>query len=370
MLSPSVRFHCHIAVLQQRHQFAGWSMSDNTSTVEDPTKRELFEFEKRKFEEEQSIKRDSLDNERPNDAFGFFKSPLGLAIIGGLVTILVNSASSYFSRQNTLDVEREKLQADLIKKYLEAPEKKAREDNLKFLAGAGLIPAYGKRIEDYLKSNPDAIPHTPISSDYKTFGDPNILSGTVLDKIAAIRNSLVVVRLRQGAVEWRKCTGVLIDQTTVVTMSYCAADNLAVPAAGVQNLKVDPGKGNPVIDVKDVRIVNHGSSAESIALVTLTAPASNNTPLQIETASPSVGLKLILPFVDGRTSEFYASVDEDCKITNLKGASGIGYRCDGDVGSAGAPIVSMETGRILGVHSMATQEARWGVRLTAADVGL
>lgn len=242
MLSPSAKFHRHIAILQQRHQFAGWSMPDNTSTVEDPTKREPFELEKRKFEEEQSIKRDSLETERPNDAFGFFKSPLGLAIIGGLVTILVNSASSYFSTQNTLNVEREKLQADLIKKYLEAPEKKAREDNLKFLAGAGLIPAYGKRIEDYLKSNPDAIPHTPISSDYKTFGDPNILSGTVLDKIAAIRNSLVVVRSRQGAVEWRKCTGVLIDQTTVVTMCFHLRDDpLAVGDDPVERQKRQAG---------------------------------------------------------------------------------------------------------------------------------
>lgn len=349
-------------------------MTSRKQLPDSPTERELFEFERYKFLEEKSLKSKEIDQKHKRENIGFLKSPMFIAILGGIITITVNSIANYHSTKNTIELDRQKLQADLIKKYLEPTDTKTRKNNLNFLVQTGLIPQYQAQIAQYLVNNPDAIPQTPsIASataltDGYSFGAPNILTSDILARLEKIRKALVVVRSRQGSTDWMKCTGVLTAANTVVTMGYCAETNMGLGAASSQNLKVEIAKGAPSIAVIGVKKIGGGISSGSLAVLTLAELATSKGSLEIDRTQPSVGQKLILPFLGATPDDFFASVDSDCRITDLKGKDEIAYKCDGYTGSGGAPIISLATGKILGIHSMVTQEARWGIRLNAKDV--
>lgn len=344
-------------------------MSNDDLISSDPTKRELFEFEKRKFDDDHALRRDSIERQARNEAFGFFKSPLMLAVIGGVISILVNSATTHYSSENTIELERQKLQADLIKKYLEPADLKIRKDNLNFLVEAGLIPRYETQVTNYLQNHPDAIPQTASASptlvDGKSFGSSNILTSDTLMKFERLRKALVIVRARQSVRDRTHCTGVLTAANKVVTAGYCADTRRGVGAAGNQDIKVEIANGAPPISVIDLKKIGDEASFNHIAVLTLATPAEDKIPLEIDDASPVIGQKLILPFLGKTPDEFFVSRDDDCKVTDLKGENELAYRCDAEAGSGGAPIISLDTGKILGIHSIATQEARWGIRLKA-----
>src|SRR5262249_43524200 len=77
-------------------------------------------------------------------------NPLALAVVGGFITLMTTTITSSFTARNAL-------QADLIKKFVDAPNETVR-NNLYFLVGAGLLPDYGKGIKDYLDANPTKTP--------------------------------------------------------------------------------------------------------------------------------------------------------------------------------------------------------------------
>jgi hypothetical protein len=56
------------------------------------------------------------------------------------------------------DSAEQALQAELIKKFVEAPKSDTVRENLKFLVDAGLLSKYAAGIAKYLKENPDAAP--------------------------------------------------------------------------------------------------------------------------------------------------------------------------------------------------------------------
>ncbi|MBA5802845.1 trypsin-like serine peptidase [Rhizobium changzhiense] len=361
-------------------------MDDIKATAE-PSKREIFDFEREKFEKELQYKKLSSRIEMMRERFSFLKSPLVLAILGGIVTIFVNSITGYYSNQNTITLEREKnqntitlerekLQSDLIKKYLEVPDSAGRIANLHFLVESGLIPNYSGPVSDYLKKGPALAPQTvPVATastadNWRAFGGNNILDGGVLKRVQNAGESLVVVMTRQSVREWQKCTGFLISDRTIATIGYCVPGELAVgsPKLGDIRLQGAAAAGTAEPLVESVVLRGEGPSDHRIAVLRLAAPVAGKQILKIRPDAPVVGDRLIMPFLKGDAADFSASVDDECSISEIDEQPIIAYRCDGDVGAAGAPLVSFATGEVIGIHSWSGEKARFGVRVSPSDL--
>ncbi|MFS8147681.1 trypsin-like serine peptidase [Rhizobium sp. BR 249] len=354
--------------------------------TEEPSKRELFEFEKEKFDKEFKYKQETSRIEMMRERFGFLKSPLLLAIFGGIITIFVNSITAYYSNQNTIalereksentiTLEREKLQSELIKKYLEVPDSAARIANLHFLVDSGLIPNYSGPVSEYLKKDPALAPQTvsaataSAADNWRAFGGNNILDGGVLKRVQNAGESLVLVMIRQSVREWQKCTGFLIGERTIATIGYCVPGDIAAGSPKLGDIKLQGvAAAGAEPRVESVVLRGEGSSDHRIALLRLTAPVSGKQILKIRPDAPVVGDRLIMPFLKGDTADFSASVDAECSISEIDEQSVIAYRCDGDVGAAGAPLVSFATGEVIGIHSWSGEKARFGIRVNPSDL--
>jgi hypothetical protein len=166
-----------------------------------PSARELFEFEQMKFDSDMRHKQESLKLGAKSDSVKSIKSPLALALLGGIITILASSATSYLTAHSNRQLEQEKLQSELIKKYLEVTDLRSRIDNLRFLVEAGLIPNYSENITRYLDTTPNTAPITlsepaSISSDGRLFGPNNIVEGKILDRVRQTADALVLIKTR------------------------------------------------------------------------------------------------------------------------------------------------------------------------------
>ena len=89
-------------------------------------------------------------------------NPLTLAISGGFLTLMTTLITNSINTSNTIQAERAKaqqaLEVDLIKKFVESPNRETVRNNLKFLADVGLLPDYAAGISKYLKENPNSAP--------------------------------------------------------------------------------------------------------------------------------------------------------------------------------------------------------------------
>ncbi|MBY3343026.1 trypsin-like serine peptidase [Rhizobium laguerreae] len=349
---------------------------NDIKAIAEPSKRELFDFEREKFEKELEYKKLSSRTEMMRERFSFLKSPLALAILGGIITILVNSITGYSSNQNTITLEREKLQSDLIKKYLEVPDSAGRIANLHFLVESGLIPNYSGPVSEYLKKGPALAPQTvPVATtstadNWRAFGGNNILDGGVLKRVQNAGESLVVVMTRQSVREWQKCTGFLISDRTIATIGYCVPGELAAGSPKLGDIRLQgvaaAGTAEPLVE--SVVLRGEGPSDHRIALLRLAAPVAGKQILKIRPDAPVVGDRLIMPFLKGDAADFSASVDDECSISEVDEQPIIAYRCDGDVGAAGAPLVSFATGEVIGIHSWSGEKARFGIRVSPSDL--
>jgi hypothetical protein len=326
-----------------------------------PSARELFEFEQMKFDSDMRHKQESLKLGAKSDSVKSIKSPLALALLGGIITILASSATSYLTAHSNRQLEQEKLQSELIKKYLEVTDLRSRIDNLRFLVEAGLIPNYSENITRYLDTTPNTAPITlsepaSISSDGRLFGPNNIVEGKILDRVRQTADALVLIKTRTTVRDHKKCTGFLVKERLVVTMGYCTDGAMNPSYHQAVSIEV-PGEG-PVIS----KVLTN----ERIALLTLSHSIPGRSELAIED-SPSSGDRLIFPFISIGSNDYAVSMDEECKILSLDSTI-LSYRCDGNPGSGGAPIVSYSTGKVLGVHSWSGEKERFGVRLRPSDI--
>lgn len=352
-------------------------MTNTSQNTNEPSKRELLEFEKEKFQKELDYKKLALDVEATKEKFDFIKSPLALAILGGIVTILVNSVANYYSSDNTIKLEKEKLQSELIKKYLEVPDSIGRVENLRFLVASGLVPNYSAQISAYLDKNPDVAPQTvptasavPATTDWRSFGSDNIVSGDVLKRVQLAGEALVVVRTGQSVREWQTCTGFFVNDRTIATIGYCVPGDMAAGSPGLRDIMLEGITQDSATSTKiqSVKLHGEGSSDHQIAILTLSQPVKGRQFLKVREQGPKVGDRLIMPFLKAGTSDFSASLDDECTVNSLDEGSVITYRCDGDLGSAGAPLASFATGEVVGVHSWSGEKARFGIRVNSADV--
>lgn len=101
-------------------------------------------------------------------------TPAGLAILGGLLTLVTGIITNFVQNQNAQAAKRQELQSALIQKAIErAPDHQAAALNLRFLWQAGLIPDYAK-IPEFLAQTEVYESQEVILPSKQTFGTSGI----------------------------------------------------------------------------------------------------------------------------------------------------------------------------------------------------
>jgi hypothetical protein len=130
--------------------------------------RDRLKFERQKLAVDARLKRRELAAQRSKPFKELFANPVALAIAGGFVTLMTTIVTtSYTANENRRSEDRrakQALQAELIKKFVDAPRPEIVRENLKFLVNVGFLPDYANEITAYLKENPDAAPTTATAS--------------------------------------------------------------------------------------------------------------------------------------------------------------------------------------------------------------
>src|SRR6476659_3499002 len=139
-------------------------------------------LERQKLALDVLLKRRELSRPTSSILRDIFTNPLTLAIAGGVITLMTQIITSSINSSAQLKAETQRaelaraaddrqakaaesaaaknLQAELIKKFAEAPDLETARGNLEFLIGAGLLPDYEEKIREYLQKNPKGGPLT------------------------------------------------------------------------------------------------------------------------------------------------------------------------------------------------------------------
>jgi hypothetical protein len=97
--------------------------------------------------------------------------PIALALLAGVVAIVGNSVSAYYSARNASAVERQKAEASLILEAVKTSDRKKALDTLRFFLDVGLITDPGGKLLNAIKNRPETIPLLPLQALLSTRDD-------------------------------------------------------------------------------------------------------------------------------------------------------------------------------------------------------
>lgn len=329
--------------------------------------RDRLRFERQKFAIETRAQRRDRSGQR-HILKDLLINPIALAVVGGFVTLMTGIATTaYTAAQNreaealrasySRDSAREAFQADLIKKFVEGPSPEAVRGNLKFLIDAGLVPAYAKDISSYLAKNPEAAPQV---------GAERGRDDAVPTASLATSDPLQLPSRSVGQLVSRdrgySCTAFLVGPDLIASAGHCVFDTGMEFALGDARI--------PVTLVARKDSSGTRPSEASYALLRLSKhPAVEVLPLKLSSVPPPTGIRLAILLFRG--SQTQLTVRSPNCVAGQVGKETFEHACTTGSGSSGAPVISLDTAEVVGLHStrrmLATGEGLGGWA-TRADI--
>lgn len=318
--------------------------------------RDRLKLERQKLAIEVRLKRAEAKPQPNNFLKEFLANPFTLAIAGGFITLMTTAISNLYTAQQTLSLERlradnavasarETLQTDLIKKFVEGPSSNAVRSNLRFLAEAGLIPSYRTQIEGYLSANPDKAPQVTRLEDFLRSDD-----AFELDKLPS-SDPLVGLGQNVGRLIFEgptpeaalgSCTAFLIGADLILTSGNCVltGSSFAFDIDGA-TFSARPTKH---------KIPQPPARSPDFAMLQLANPVPRRTWLKLSSRPPAAGEKLAMVMFGVGARVRWAVRSPRCRVLSVAQDT-FQHLCDTRVGASGAPVLSADTGEVLGIHS-------------------
>jgi hypothetical protein len=319
-----------------------------------PSKRDEFNFERQKSDREFALKQ-----------FDSWKSPVLIAVAGGIITLFSNVITNYVSANGAQELENRKFQAKLIMKFLEPASAQTRLNNLEFLKKSGLIPNFDVKFSD-LDALPqvvsDAAANSTVNPSY--FGEDNRIGGRSLEFMLNAYRSLVRVEISYDKIP-SVCTGFHVAPDKIVTAQSCISEEMKPGSSdlGIVAVKRD---GKPVGTVSSVTFYGKKDIAKGLAVLEVAdSPAVPS--LTFSKLPPQIGDRMFFLFSNTTENSFGISADSECRIYEVT-PDEVTDRCDAGAGSDGAPIISMETGEIVAVHTSGDKDKRKATRVGTLGV--
>jgi hypothetical protein len=260
-------------------------------------------------------------------------------------------------------LDREKFETTLILKATEAVSRDDQIRNLKFFLNAGFIRDPDGKIA---AMDTQSYPSTP------SIEGPHF--GTALRAVAELSPSSSVQRYAAsvGALQLggqsniqAMCTGWLIDDSHIVTASFCIGEAKAEDLT----FRMDSAKQKNSYPIS--RIVQKDDGLK-YAVLELSKPVTQgHGSLQGLTRTPVVGEKVIIIEYDSGSIKRVS--DDDCVVIKTPGTvnpmtpkdTELAYSCDNAQGSSGAPVIAAKDGAVVGIHLGGTATSSFGVLLAS-----
>jgi V8-like Glu-specific endopeptidase len=323
--------------------------------------RDKLRLERQRLAFEISLKRREVARSSPSVFRDLLANPLSLAVVGGVLTLITQIASNHFSQADQREAEKQRadiameassraLQADLIKKFAEAPNFKAARENLEFLLDAGLLPDYEIKISKYLKENPQSAPQLSIPVGGVTGPDNRKLLSTLpQDKrqlFRAIGKLMVIDTKKQQSF----CTAFFVAPRIIATASFCVPEAAVLEAATFTLFDdSDEGsRGERVLRVNLGKMVRESAQDTGVVLIGLEdGEVDSEAFFPLATAEPALDSAFAMAFYSGERNDFVISDDADCRVTKVTGNMLLS-KCDTGFGSSGSPLLL--DGKVIGIH--------------------
>jgi V8-like Glu-specific endopeptidase len=302
-------------------------------------------------------------------------NPLSLAVVGAFLTLMTTVVTNYLAQKAIAESEqfraelarasaRQELQAELIKKFVEAPKTETVRENLRFLVKAGLLPDYADNIQAYLDADSQAAPQLGVITKGVVGSDERTpLVSLDLTRQADFRGvGLLRITLGPGAQTF--CSGFLVA-TNVVLAGQCGTalspdnpnaknsiasfDLFSATASNGTRLDLDKSR-IAMVKSGDWDVVLIGVKPSNTAEIYM--PLSANTPLEGEIFQ--------MAFYASDKKTFVYSADAGCRVVNV-GDRELGHLCDTGAGAGGGPLVTTE-GAVIGVHMGNAEGAKRAMR--------
>jgi hypothetical protein len=270
---------------------------------------------------------------------------------------------------SSINLEKLKFETGLIIQAIKTDDQAKAVKTLKFLANAGLIPTFEKRVLALAEAD-NGIGVPALEGPKSTPGEiySNTTHGTLLASFV-------------GYLEYEGfgfCNATFIDAKHFVTPAHCIADQkvdkLKMVAADVeiQNRGVDPAVNYRAIYLNIQSIQKNDE--KSIVLGTLANPHPNlKSPLKIR--APKVGepIRVVYFSLMGTDRMLRVVSDSQCAVRAID-SSGLrgdqfAYTCSTPPGSSGAAIVSRFDSSIVGMPESASPYGDVGVRINTETIG-
>jgi hypothetical protein len=140
------------------------------------------ELQVRLKEAEVALRRCELEAQSKGKRTTSMASPLGIAIITGILGLLGAAAGNYWQNRTNLQLEQKKFESNLIVKAIETGDPAIALENLLFLTKTGLLPDSESRIQAYYasiqqgqgKGQGPVLPAASNTSSVDTSGNPEI----------------------------------------------------------------------------------------------------------------------------------------------------------------------------------------------------
>jgi V8-like Glu-specific endopeptidase len=330
--------------------------------------RERLRLEGRRLAFEVRLKRRELAHRQPPVWREFLANPLAIAVVGGFITLM----TQILTEARRADIAREAdgrqakaaresaartLQADLIKKFVEAPDLLTARGNLEFLVDAGLLPDYEARIRDYLRSNPGAGPLIGMRSGVIGRDDRVVVSSLPQDARDQFQGlGKIITDSSAGA---GVCSGFLVAPRILVTASFC----LDQATSGTFELLSSGGSTTAPsfpIDLASIVRVRSDSDSSGAVIANLAEPTSNVKYLPLLSTAPSRDSTFRMAFYAAEKNDFMIAQIDECRITGITERE-LFHLCDTGAGSSGAPLLAGSNG-VIGVHLGTSPEGKRAIR--------
>ena len=327
--------------------------------------RSKLRTERQKLVIEVLLKRRELADRGTKTWRELFANPLTLAIVGGVLTVLTTLVTSTFTAYQNREAEDRRaaiaqrsatqaLQAELIKKFVEAPKTETVRENLRFLVDAGLLPDYAASITGYLKDNPNSAPAVnSLVGGIVGSQDQRLMLSELASSAREKFQGVGIVR--QGS--QTMCAAVMIAPKIMATADYCVQvqSPLSPSTAPVLTFQPAPigGAGNQpaAVEIDLARMIilkKSDPNAPSVALAPLKSADVSLPYLPLDSAPAPISTQLEAAFFAADKNNWVYSSGPDCRIVAVEPQI-VRHLCDTGAGASGAPLLG-PSGHVVAIH--------------------
>jgi hypothetical protein len=272
-----------------------------------------------------------------------------VAIVGLIGAVAGAAVTGYFNQRAQISVERAKFEADLILKAIDTEDQTTAIKTLKFLADAGLIPSYEEKIRSLAeKDEGAAVPTLRSPSAYRS-----VLELEEGSEAARVASGVGLFTARGRAL----CTTFFVTADLALVPAYCLPEG-----GGSEGLSIRLGYDSADSPVRNLAVaeVEEGDAAGIAVLRVAADDITNVNPMPLRVREPLPGEAVyMIHHPRGGPKQF----SENCALDAERpiapaAATGMGgggrdmlhVSCRTEGGSAGAPVIAVSDGAVLGVH--------------------